>query len=137
MHRAETTRGMGKMTKDCALGALIGIIALGIIMALATFAFEAEVISESLMPEVVIGCTFISATIGGIVSSKRHSRGLSAAGVLQGVLLFLPLMIIGSAVCEGAVLGNMTLKILIASIAGGSFGGALCMERGKKKRRRK
>jgi hypothetical protein len=94
-------------------------------------------LSASLKDVAVLVSVLAGTAVGGVYCASRQgggviTDGLAASGV-YAVLVFLGTLVLRKGGTEGA----LTVRILIAAVAGGCFGGVLKLNRKKQKRRLK
>ena len=129
----ESGGGGMNMIRHSAVGAILGML----VTMLAVFAFSATMTTEllpvSMSDSFVIVSVIVGTTVGGIYCAKRQGRGVIIAG-LASAGMYVILVLIGTLMFMKR--GNdpsLTLKVIIASVAGGGFGGTLKL-RGKNKK---
>lgn len=90
------------------------------------------VLSSDIMPETVIAAVFLSGTVSGLVCARKKGGGALIAGAVGG-LSIAALILIGTIFTQGGrVISPEFLKLAIAALAGGVFGGALLLGRKSK-----
>lgn len=117
--------------KGAALGFGVSLVLLLVVAALMLGGLFSEALADSL----VLVCVLVGATAGGLRCAGKQGGGVVVAGlcaagfyvlfVLMGTLLFKK---------TGAE-EMLTMRVLIASVAGGCFGGVLKLNRKRKKSR--
>ena len=101
-----------------------------------TFYYNFEDI-YALVDELLIACVFLGAAIGGAAAAKKRGKSALASGLIAGAVLA-ALLAVGSLMAEGeAALSADCLRHAIAAVAGGLFGGALCLNRRAAKRKKR
>ncbi len=117
-------------------GPVLGAVVTIVLLYLTAMLLERQILPYSLAREFVIACLFLGSAAGGAAAAKRRGSaalpsGLAAGAAIAAAVVILSLMVQG----EGAVSANC-LRNVIAAVAGGAFGGALCLDRGRGKRKK-
>ncbi len=94
---------------------------------------KSTVLSGRMSDELVLGAAFLGSTAAAIMSARRMGRGVMTMGLVTGVMFCLMTVVTSFAVSGGTGTGIMTLKLVICSLAGGAFGGAICLNNGRNK----
>ena len=116
------------------LGPLLAAVAVAALMYLLAVLLERQILPYALVDELLIACVFLGAAIGG---AKKRGRSALASGLIAGAVLA-ALLAVGSLMAEGeAALSADCLRHAIAAVAGGLFGGALCLNRRAAKRKKR
>lgn len=118
-------------------GPLLGAVITVLLLYAAAMLLERQILPYGLAEEFVIACLFFGSTAGGAGAAKRRgtmtmATGLMSGAIIAGILVVATLMIQG----EGA-LASECFKHVIAAVAGGAFGAALCLNRGGAKRKKR
>ena len=123
------------LIKRSLTGAIIGLL---ITMA-AIFVFAALMVSgtlpETMKDSFVLVSVLLGATLSGVSCASRQGGGVITAG-LSSAAAYVLLVLIGTILFKrntGEI--ALTLRIIIAAIAGGAFGGVLKLHRKNKKSR--
>lgn len=82
------------------------------------------------------GCVFAGAVAGGAAGARRRGAGVLEAGLLCGASLAAVLLVAALIAPGDGPASAGCLRAAIASVAGGAFGGSLCLNRGRAKRRK-
>ena len=115
------------------LGPLLAAVAVAALMYLLAVLLERQILPYALVDELLIACVFLGAAIGGAAAAKKRGKSALASGLIAGALLA-----VGSLMAEGeAALSADCLRHAIAAVAGGLFGGALCLNRRAAKRKKR
>ena len=119
------------------LGPLLAAVAVAALMYLLAVLLERQILPYALVDELLIACVFLGSTAGGAGAAKRRGSaplpsGLTAGAALAAAVVVVSLMAQG----EGAISADC-LRHVIAAVAGGAFGGALCLNRGVGKRKKR
>lgn len=119
--------------KGAALGFGVSLVLLLVVAALLLGGLFSEALADSL----ILVCVLVGATVGGLYCAGKQGGGVVVAGlcaagfyvlfILLGTLLFKRTDI------KGGPQELLTVKVLIASVAGGCFGGVLKLNRKRKK----
>ena len=121
-------------------GPLLGVGVCVVMMLVTALLVESGTLPPGVLEYLVIACVFIATTAAGIASAIRRGRGALETGVAAGGIMLLIILLATLIAPGGKIMSPMFLKLAIASIAGGAFGGALCAKRsgsGQKRSRRK
>ena len=111
------------------LGPLLAAVAVAALMYLLAVLLERQIL--------LIACVFLGAAIGGAAAAKKRGKSALASGLIAGAVLA-ALLAVGSLMAEGeAALSADCLRHAIAAVAGGLFGGALCLNRRAAKRKKR
>lgn len=120
-----------------ALGPLAAAAALAALIYLLAALLERQILPYALADELLIACVFLGSALGGAAAAKRRGGAVLAAGLVSGAALA-ALIAIGTLMARGeAALSAACLQHVIAAVAGGAFGGALCLDRGGAKRKKR
>ena len=119
------------------LGPVLGAVVSALLLYITAVLLERQILPYSLAGELVIACLFLGSTAGGAGAAKRRGSaplpsGLTAGAALTAAVVVVSLMAQG----EGAISADC-LRHVIAAVAGGAFGGALCLNRGGGKRKKR
>ena len=117
-------------------GPLVGAAAFAAFGLACAMLLERQVPPASTIEVLTIACVFAGAAAGGAAAAKRRGGGAIEAGLACGLTLAAVVVVAAlAAPGEGPVTASC-LRFVIAALAGGGFGGALCLNRGKSKRRK-
>ena len=104
---------------------------------LAILIFSALMVSglltETLRDSLVLVSVILGSTIGGVFCAGRQGRGVITAGLSSAVAYVLLILIGTLAFKRNSNEISLILRIIIAVIAGGAFGGVLKLHRKSKK----
>ena len=136
----EAPMKMKESFRYAAIGGGIGLLVTMVLLIGISTLVVSGVIGMELSDALVICAALAGAAVGGNYSAKRMGRGvvvggLAAAGVYVAVLVIASIFTANSSSENG-----LTLKIIIAALCGGAFGGVVRLYRRDKKskaRRRK
>ncbi len=118
-------------------GPVTGLIAIAAIGYACAVLLERQVFPSSTLEVLTIASVFLGSTLGGIAAAKRRGASALEAGGLSGAVLAI-LVVLVALVAPGEGPATATcLRFVIATVAGGAFGGALCLDRCRAKRRKK
>ena len=131
-NKENSTEGKG-LIKHSIIGAVIGLV----ITMLAILIFSALMVSglltETLRDSLVLVSVILGSTIGGVFCAGRQGRGVITAGLSSAVAYVLLILIGTLAFKRNSNEISLILRIIIAVIAGGAFGGVLKLHRKSKK----
>lgn len=135
MEKRDNSKALTKnLFTSCVLGAFAGIILTILLLYLFALLIEREAIPMALGNEAVLVSAFLGATAGSVFAVRRQGRGVMQTGLITGTSYLIIVLLISALHPNGVVLSAMTLKILICSLTGGAFGGALCLNRRRRNR---
>lgn len=118
-------------------GPALGAVAAAALLYLTAVLLERQILPYSLSGDFVIACLFLGSTAGGAAAAKRRGSAPLPSGLIAGAAIAAAVVIVSlMAQGEGAVSADC-LRHVIASVAGGAFGGALCLNRGAGKRKKR
>lgn len=127
-----------------AVGSLFGGLCSLILMMLLCYLCAVMAVRGSIKQEMLstlaTAAAFVGATVGAITAAKYSKARVLITGVVSGVVFLIPLLALLALLCGGVPFSSMTLRLVICAIAGGVFGGVLCLRRrakrsGKRKKR--
>lgn len=118
------------------MGPLAGAAATALLVFGCALLLEREVFPASTLAVLTLACVFAGSAVGGLVSAKRRGRGALESGGLCGLCLA-ALIVTAALIAPGSgPAAAACLRFVLAAAAGGLFGGALGMDRGRSKHRR-
>ncbi|MGI6013817.1 MAG: TIGR04086 family membrane protein [Oscillospiraceae bacterium] len=131
-------------TKRIVIGSLLGGF-LGLLVTLllcylcAVLAVRGSV-KQELLGVLAAGAAFLGATVGAVTGAKYSKVRVLITGAASGVIFLIPLLALVALLCGELPFGSVTLRLVICAVAGGVFGGVLCLKRktkrqGKRKKR--
>jgi len=134
-NKKESGVDVKKLIRHSAAGAVIGLL----VTMMAILGFAALMLSgtlpETLLDSLVLVSVIMGATLGGVFCAGRQGRGVITAG-LSSAVAYVLLALIGTMLFQK---NNeeiaLTLRVIIAAVAGGCFGGVLKLHRKRKKSR--
>lgn len=119
------------------LGPVLGAVASAVLLYITAVLLERQILPYSVAGELVIACLFLGSTAGGAGAAKRRGSALLPSGLTAGAALAAAVVVVSlMAQGEGAISADC-LRHVIAAVAGGAFGGALCLNRGGGKRKKR
>lgn len=113
------------------LSAVLTLVLLLAVAALVSAGKVSEKLAEALILTAVIAAT----SIGGIYCASKQGGGVITAGAVSSLIYICAAILIGMMLPGRGEEGGMLLRVIIASVAGGTFGGVLKLKRGSKKSR--
>lgn len=112
---------------------IVGMVVSALVLLLVAALMVNGILPQSLMDELVICSVVIGSAAGGTICAKKRGGGVITAG-LAAAGVYLTIILIGTIFTAKSVEeGTLTLKIIVAALAGGCFGGALRLYRRTKK----
>ena len=123
------------LIKHSLTGAVIGILIT--MMAILVFAalMVMGALPESLRDSFILVSVLVGATISGVFCAGRQGKGVVTAGVSSAAAYVLLLLLVTLIFKDNSDEMALTLRIILAVIAGGTFGGVLKLHRKNKKSR--
>ena len=134
---AAQTKTKNTAARRYLMSLLIGLCITAAMLAGVSMLFSAGKIGYDSAGEAVIVVNFVGATLTGIMAVDRKGGGAMKAGLISGGAYMIILLLLGLIFCKGSVSGSEAVRIIICSVCGGAFGGALCLKRGNKKLHKK
>lgn len=120
-----------------AFGPALGAVAAAALLYITAVLLERQILPYSLAGDFVIACLFFGSTAGGAAAAKRRGSAPLPSGLIAGSALAAAVVVVSlMAQGEGALSADC-LRHVIAAVAGGAFGGALCLNRGGGKRKKR
>lgn len=131
--KKETAAGASGLLQNAMKGGVLGLLlTLGLLFVLSALTL-AGALPETLRDTFIILAVLLGATLSGLYCAGRQGGGVVVAGLAAAaayaVLLLLGTMLFRKSGDEPA----MTLRLILASVAGGCFGGVLKLNRKHKK----
>ncbi len=136
----ERKKRRGTKLKWYISGPLIGIVVCVLLMLVTALLVEGGTLPPGVLKYLVIACVFLASAAAGTTSALRRGRGALETGLASGGIILFVILIATLIAPGGKIISPMFLKLSVASIAGGAFGGALCARRSgsaQKRSRRK
>ncbi len=129
----EKKAGASGLIKTAAKSAVLGIVITVLLLLGISALAVAGIISLDMSDEYVICSVIIGSAVSGATCAKKMGRGVITAG-LTAAGVYLVVILIGSIfTVKPANEGTIIIKIIIASMSGGCFGGVLRLYRKTKK----
>lgn len=123
------------LIRHSAVGAILGMLMTMLIALGFSVAMVSEVLPVSMSDSFVIVSVIFGTTISGIYCAKRQGRGVITAG-LAAAGIYVILVLLGTLLfMKKGDDPSLTLKVIIASVAGGVFGGTLKLRKKNKNSR--
>ena len=116
-------------------GIVPGACALAATLIAASALLSGGALPAEAMEPLIYGSEFLAAAAAGAVSAKARGKGALTAGAASGGVCLLILVICVILSEKGQLLSAMFIRSAICFLAGGLFGGALCLGRGNRLRR--
>ncbi len=132
-NKKESSADAKSLIKHSMAGAAIGIlITMMAILAFATLMLTG-VLPETLRDSFVLVSVILGAMVSGLLCAGRQGRGVIIAG-LSSAAAYVLLVLLGTMLFrKNSDEIALTLRVIIAAVAGGCFGGVLKLHRKKKK----
>jgi len=128
-------RGINKkgLIKNSAAGALLGIIITMAMLFLCSVLLLTGTVPSSLRDPLILLTVIAGATVSGLYCAGRQGRGVVTAGLASSAAYVVLILICTVLFKKNSGETALTLKIIIAAVAGGCFGGVLKLHRKRKK----
>lgn len=131
--RGSKTKGKEELIKNALKS---GVLSLGITMVLLLFlslGVSSGAVSAKLSDSLMIAVVIMATTVGGIFCASRQGGGVITAGALSSVMYMAAMVMLSMLLPKLGDEGGLLLRVLIAAVAGGTFGGVLKLNRKSKK----
>ena len=116
-------------------GAVIGIFITMVVILIFAALMVTGALPESLRDTFILVAVLAGATVSGVFCAGRQGRGVVTAGLSSAVAYVLLVLLITLIFKDNSNEMALTLRIILAVIAGGTFGGVLKLHRKNKKSR--
>ena len=127
--------GRSALIKHSIKGALLGLL----VTLAAVFVFAALMLtgafSEALKDTLILVSVIVGAMAGGLYCAARQGGGVVVAGLVASVAYIILALILTVLFGKGGSEPALTMRVIIAAVAGGCFGGVLKLHRKRKKSR--
>ena len=115
--------------KSAVLGVLLTLLLLLGVAAL----IISRTVSPDMSDEFVVCCVLLGATLSGAHCAKLRGGGVITAGLTAAAIYLAIILMVSVFTVKSEAEGPLTVKIILASVAGGCFGGVLRLYRKTKK----
>lgn len=139
-NQKESNKNIG-LLKHSSVSAVLGMLTTLLIIFGISVLMLTGALPQTMCDSFIIVSVLLGATISGVYCAGKQGRGVITAGVVASIayivlLLFVTFISMKSG--DNAENAALTLKEIIAAVAGGCFGGVLRLyKKGKKSRLRK
>ncbi len=124
--------GPGLLPTALRCGAVGLLVTLLLLLAVAA-GVVAGAVSQEMLDDFVLFCVIAGSAVGGVSCAKRWPGGVLTAGIAASAVYFLIVLAGWAFTAGGAGEDSILLKVAIASLAGGMFGGTLRLYKKNKK----
>jgi len=132
--------GTGKKVflKNAVRGAALGMIITTVLIFVFSVLMLTGTLPETLIDTFILISVLLGAIVSGLYCAGKQGGGVVTAG-LTAAVAYVVLVLLGTMLFrKSGVDGTLTLRVLIAAVAGGCFGGVLKLHRkGKKSKLRR
>lgn len=137
MHKEENSRvrKMEWSPLSLAIGTAVSFGVCILFLMLASLGIWAGWIEEELMGQLTVASCVLGSFIGGIASVKHGPGNTILTGLAVGVIMFLLLYLIGSAIYGVTEIDKDGAILILGCLCGGALAGALCRRRPTKSSR--
>lgn len=123
------------LIKHSVAGAIIGmLITMAAIIIFAALLLTGA-LPETLRDSFILVSVLVGAMLGGVFCAGRQGRGVITAGLSSAAAYVLLVLLVTMFFKKNGDEMALTLRIIIAALAGGCFGGVLKLHRKRKKSR--
>lgn len=131
----ENGGGGMSLIRHSAVGAIIGMLVTILAVFLFSAAMTTELLPVSMSDTFVIVSVIVGTTVSGVYCAKKQGTGVITAGFASAAA-YIVLALIGTLMfMRKGPEPALTLKVIIAAVAGGGFGGVLKLRRKNNKSR--
>jgi putative membrane protein (TIGR04086 family) len=121
------------LLKRAGLSAATGLVITALVLLVVALLASAGILPADMAEEYVLCAVIIGTTFSGVICAKKTGGAVLVAGLLSAAC-FLIVVLLGTLfVGGGSGNGALTLKIILAAVVGGCFGGTLRLYRKTKK----
>lgn len=131
----EKKESKSSLIRHALTGGIFGFLITLVLMPLFALTISRGLVSESLTDSFVVVCVVLGAAGGGVYCAGKQGGGVVTAGAVSAVGYILLVLLITMITAKRGGQEGMLLKVIIASFAGGTFGGVLRLNRKKQKSR--
>jgi len=117
-----------------ALGGAAGMVASALLLAISAALTVTGRIPDNYMREVTVLCVGLGALTGSYFAGKKMGSKTIPVGGIAAVIMIFIILVLSAFTDAGMFSGELTLPVLISTLAGGLFGGVLCAAPKKRKR---
>ena len=107
------------LANNAAIGALLALILCVSLLFVASWLLISGRLAQDFMPTVTIAVFFLSSMFGAIYAIARHKSRSLIVGVVQGGILYALTFVIGAFAERPSLIGELSLALLLAALAGG------------------
>lgn len=116
------------------LGGAVGMVVLLMLCYLCAFLTVQGSIGQNLLDTLTTAIAFLGAAAGAVTAARYSRVRMLVSGIGGGLVFLLPLMVLTAVFCGGIPFGSVTMRLILCSLTGGLFGGALCLRRKPKRK---
>jgi len=137
-NKKEGGTGTKALLKNAVRGAVFGMILTAAFIFLFSVLMLTGTLPETLSDTLILVAVLLGSILGGLYCAGKQGGGVVTAG-LTAAAAYVILVLLGTMLFrKSGVDGTLTLRVLIAAVAGGCFGGVLKLHRkGKKSKLRR
>ena len=133
----EKQKPKSALLKHALVGGVLGLLISLAVMPILALTISSGLVAESLTDSFVVISVIIGSAAGGLYCAGKQGGGVVTAGAASAGSYILLVLLISLMTAKSGERGSMILKVMIATVAGGTFGGVLRLNRKKKKSRLK
>jgi len=132
-NKKENSAGIKSLIKHSAVGAALGLLLTMAVILIFSALIVSGVLPASLRDSLILVSVVLGAALSGLYCAGRQGGGVVIAGLSSAAAYIL--LIIAATLLFGKNSGEtaLTFRIIIATVAGASFGAVLKLHRKKKK----
>ncbi len=131
----EKKKPKSDLFKHAFVGSVMGLLISLAVMPLFALIISTGLVQESLADSFVVISVIIGGAAAGLYCAGKQGRAVVTAGAASAASYILLVLLITMMTAKRSGQESMILKVMIASVAGGTFGGVLRLSRKKKKSR--
>lgn len=133
--RKDTKEVKTGLLRHAAVGAVIGLAVTLLLILVFSLTVSTGLVSQSLQDSLVVFCVVIGTAAGGLYCAGKQGGGVVTAGMLSAVGYIALVLIVTMLVAGRDGQEGILMKVIIAAVAGGTFGGVLRLNRKNQKSR--
>ena len=107
------------LANNAAIGALLALILCLILLFVASWLLVSGRLPQDFMGTVTIAVFFLSSMFGATYAIRRHKSRSLIVGLVQGGILYALTFVIGAFAERSSLVGDLSLALLLAALAGG------------------
>lgn len=126
-------KGEDRLAYVSAKGAAAGLLTTLLLMLAVAWGMASGAVSRNMTDDLIVCCVVAGTTLGGWLCAKKQDRGVVTAGLCASGMYLIPVLVASIFVQGSSSEEGITMKIIIAALLGGAFGGVLRLYKKTKK----